>query len=231
MLVKRHGCRHWTGRSLIAPIAKPLRLSSGFLRIGAKQTGRWQRGLAPNERAYSEFAGINQARDASFSSNSTPEFGKRIVAARRGSGYGRRAPILNHCQYAIGAYQHMDCVAAARDDVGDERFAPDAAIDGAAEIDAGSQTNRRSPGRMPRAKLAASSRPIWRSGPWPLRLEEEQGAAGKFGDGGERRGNLVRIMREIVDHGDAVRLARAPRTGARARRSRRAPRPSARPEC
>jgi hypothetical protein len=55
MLVKRHGLRpsFWPIADF-APIAKPLRLSSGFA-YSCKANGAMARGLAPNGGAYTDF--------------------------------------------------------------------------------------------------------------------------------------------------------------------------------
>ena len=55
--------------------------------------------------------------------------------------------------------------------------------------------------------MAISSSPICLSGPIAVRLEHDQQAAGEGVQRRERGGDLVRVVPEIVDHGDAARRA------------------------
>src|SRR3546814_5088755 len=50
------------GRSLVPRQSRNPSGCRPALRIDAKQTGRWQRGLAPNERAYTDFGKRSKGR-------------------------------------------------------------------------------------------------------------------------------------------------------------------------
>src|SRR3546814_9546831 len=90
----------------------------------------------------------------------------------------------------------MDRIGAARDDVGDQRLAADAAVDGAAEIDGVADVKlvvrAHALGKARRQLLAhLAQRAI------AVRLEEEKGAAGQFGDRSEEHTSELQSLMRI----------------------------------